>query len=124
MSDQQQEIAALIEKIEAGQVSPASFRCLETPMHDMRYTQMPRDARHAFGGSFDAALSLFDALLPRWKWGRQWTGLMWVEPDDMPGRSERYYGKHDAPATALLLATLHAHKAKICPAPNSKEAKQ
>ena len=77
----------------------------------------------AFDGDLNAALSLFDALLPRWKWGRQWTGLMWVEPDDMPGRSERYYGKHDAPATALLLATLHAHKAKICPAPNSKEAK-
>lgn len=72
-------------------------------------------AYSAFSGSLDAAHRLHDALLPGWKWGRLWDRHMWVEPDDMPGRSERHYGKNDTPARAWLLAILRAVKAQAAP---------
>ena len=122
MSDTMKSLLAMIEAGDRIGVK-AFLREMASASSDKGELFMSYDMEKAFDGDLNAALSLFDALLPRWKWGRQWTGLMWVEPDDMPGRSERYYGKHDAPATALLLATLHAHKAQLCHAPNRKEAK-
>ena len=66
------------------------------------------NARLAYNSSLDAAKALHGAVLPGWKWGRQWSCHMWVEPDDMPGRSERYYGNVSDPARAWLIAVLRA----------------
>jgi len=66
------------------------------------------DSHKASGGDLNAAKSLHDAVLPGWKWGRQWSCHMWVETDDMPGRSERHYGNVSDPARAWLIAVLRA----------------
>ena len=69
----------------------------------------------AFNGSLDAAKALHEAVLPGWKWGRQWSCHMWVEPCDLPGRSDRFYGEETAasnPARAWLLAIIRALIAK------------
>ncbi len=71
--------------------------------------QASLDAVEAIDGSVDAALALIAATLPGYVWGRQWSGHMWVEAKDLPGRSERFYSDHPQPATALLLACIAAH---------------
>lgn len=99
------DLRGLIEAVEGG-----TFLMDVRPLNGLEVT-----AYKAFGGSLDAAKALHEALLPGWKWGRQWSSHMWVEPNDMPGRSDRFYGEEiDASnaARAWLLAVLRALEAE------------
>ena len=62
----------------------------------------------AMDGSIDAAKALHEAVLPGYRWGRQWSEHMWVEIADIPGRSDRYYGENSDPARAWLIAIIRA----------------
>ena len=99
---------ALLERVEAGTIDGMTPHCDLPAMHVLG----------AFYGSLDAAKALHDAVLPGWKWGRQWSCHMWVEPDDVPGRSERHYGTGAIPARAWLIAIL---RALIAPPPKPQE---
>ena len=105
------DLDALIQAVEAGQKMDTVVAARECfGLQERRYLLKAAD------GSLDAAKALHDALLPGWRWGRLWAGHMWVEPDDMPGRSERFYspdGMADQPARAWLLATLKAYRASL-----------
>lgn len=65
-------------------------------------------AKRAYNGSLDAAKVLHDAVLPGYRWGRQWSEHAWVEIADIPGRSDRYYGENSDPARAWLIAIIRA----------------
>lgn len=112
----------LIAKVESGTATPADFRCLEVPMQDMRYTQMPHSARMAYKGSFDAALALLESARPGWtirltatvggskSWPYVHIFKMRETEDDpaMGANSSGYEGF--CPARAALLAILRAMK--------------
>lgn len=103
-------IAVLIEKVEAGdQPQPKDFRAaLEVPMQDMRYTQMPNDARAAYGGSIDAAKALHEAVLPKDSTWQYYSGDGSCVVGFGPGPTDYEESHHDNPARAWLLAILRA----------------
>lgn len=97
----------LLAKVEAGW-PPDIDTPYMPPFHAVWPDWRAQHAWLANQGSLDAAKALHEAVLPGWKWGRQWSCHMWVEPDDMPGRSERHYGTGADPARAWLIAILKA----------------
>ena len=102
------DLEKLIAAVEAGTATADDFGATFPHAHHFEHTH----AWGAYEGSLDAAKRLHDALLPGWKWGRLWDRHMWVEPDDMPGRSERHYGRNACPARSWLLAIMRALQAK------------
>lgn len=66
MSDRKQALKDLLGKVEAGDAYHGDFRCLEVPMQDMRYTEIPNSARMAYKGSLDAAKAMHEAVLLRY----------------------------------------------------------
>jgi len=64
--------------------------------------RVERLAYEAFSGSLDAAVSLLEALLPGWAWGRM-NDRMFVEHGDSV-----FSARGPNPARALLLAVLRA----------------
>ena len=109
-------LAELIAKAEAGELpQPRDFRAaLEVPMQDMRYTQMPNDARAAYGGSLDAAKALHEAVLPGWRWDVTVHAASVQDSKAKPNpRFPSSWGLFDGcitdnPARAWLLAILRA----------------
>lgn len=97
----------LIEAVEAGDDN-VFRRCnraaFSTPAQDISLQLREEDCRHAYRGSLDAALSLEEALLPGWEWGRM-NDRMFVE------RGGSVFSERGPnPSRALLLAVLKAYR--------------
>lgn len=110
----------LIEAVEAGTLQNTPYRGMQ-----MASACYPKDeygriiegkwsdgkAMDAYHGRLTAAAELHDLLLPGWKWGRQWSCHMWVEPADPNTIADRHYGEEtETPARAWLLAILRAYR--------------
>ena len=103
MTPNTQALQRLLDAVEAGRVG--QFRNLDSEFGHGNGIH----AKRAYNGSLDAAKALHDALLPGYKWGRQWSDHMWVECEDLEGRSDRFYGSPDmTPARSWLIATIKA----------------
>lgn len=90
----------LLEKVEAGQWGGYCY------FHTIA-DSLGQTAFNAFDGSMDAALSLFDAVLPGWEWQVRNTGAC-IEFDPVGGGYVEIYADHNMPARALLIAILKA----------------
>ena len=63
----------------------------------------------AYNGSLDAAMALHEALFPRWMWGRDTEGAIWVARDMYHVvHGPDFEANHENTARAWLLAILEA----------------
>lgn len=90
----------LLVKVKAGDDAPFhGFADIDLDVFTQGFID---DVQRAFHGSMDAALSLLEAVLPGWIWGRDEWGLMYV------GGSGDGVDSAGNPARALLIAILEA----------------
>lgn len=98
----------LLEKVEAGGIGHTgweTFRALASGQ-GVYSDRQAGTARDAYFGSMDAALSLFDAVLPGWECGFDSGAMTWVKKPGL--RSSFRTHTKDNPARALLIAILKA----------------
>ena len=106
------DLEKLIAAVEAGEASTMLF---EDALTNCERFSADR-AELAYFGSLDAALALFNALLPSWEWGRT-EGNIYVKHPARGSRSTLWSGPDLHPARAMLLATLRAYAATQEPRP-------
>ena len=104
----------LIEAVDAGTLPESVFHgCSSIRGHWAYTTGLDSVQRKlvflAYNGSLDSAVSLLEALLPGWGWGRL------VSYETMmvaitTGQFQQFSADADNPARALLLATLRAYR--------------
>ena len=100
----------LLVKVKAGKLqrfAPEFERAFYPIRNNMTDVYQSNDA---FTGSMDAALSLFEAVLPGWDWCLSSNGCD-VWPEDNP--SALLLCIHSNPARAMLIATIKALIAKL-----------
>ena len=105
MTERKDKLIELLAKVEAGAAMHGDFRCLEVPMQDARYTEIPVAARLAYKGSLDAAKALHEAVLPDLRFSITRTGASVYGHDGCDMKEGRSAGN---PARAWLIAILKA----------------
>ncbi len=98
-------LRALKNAVEDGTATYDHFNAVWPPQEDDTW-RINWWAWRACANDLNAARALHDAVRPGWAWGRQWSGHMWIERVDLPGRSDRFQSDNPKPARAWLLAVI------------------